>query len=490
MRTDSTAISEEAMLTIKEEIESKYGIKYYDKKEYKNKKGNTQEAHECVRPTKIQYDTVEGTSDEKRLYSMIWKRTIQSQMKAAEYQNITVEIEMLNRKLLVLYKLVGNLENLIFSGYLIVDEKKSSTPLDIESIKKLVIKWENINGIEDTQKPPVRYNDASLINKMDPKNLNIGRPSTYATIIDKIISRNYVEVKDIEGKDMELNRYNVSKKEPKSLNMETKTVKIGKEKKKLVPTDLGRKATEFLEKYFTDLMDYNFTANMEKQLDDVAEGKINKLKVIKPLYEYIQQQIKTIPVDIAKTNNYKQPEKIGKYDKFDVVLHDGPYGKYVSCDNYKFNLNMLFNVKKQLDDDDLKAELEELEKTDILNDKNSDDPTIASNETILKKTLEKIENLKQQIEKEWKIGKKKYILKKQFGYYIEEWNTVTKKKSGNYSMKFLMDKIAKNNKLDINTNDDLKQIINKITNKDIEDTIEYFSKSKKNTGVKKFVKKE
>jgi hypothetical protein len=423
-------------------------------------------------------------------------------MKAAEYQNITVEIEMLNRKLLVPYKLVGNLENLIFVGFLIVDGKKPTSPLDIEAIKKLLIKWENINGHEDTQKPPTRYNDASLINKMDPKNLNIGRPSTYASIIDKIISRKYVEVKDIDGKDVELNRYNVTIKEPKSLNMETKNIKIGKEKKRLVPTNLGRNATEFLEKYFSKLMDYNFTANMEKQLDDVAEGKLDKLKIIKPLYEYIQEQIKTVPTGFINsgTNNYKQPEKIGKYNKFDVVLHDGPYGKYVTCDNYKFNLNMLFGVKKQLNDD-LDAELAELEKgepsdddekSDNEKDKNiKSDPANASNDIILEKVLEKIESLKQSIEKEWKIGKKKYVLKKgQFGHYIEEWNTTTKKKSANYSMKYLMDKIAKNNKLDVNTDDGINIVIEKISNKDIEETVEYFSKSKKNTNTKKFVKKE
>ena len=497
MRTDSTAISEEAMKSIKEEIDSKYGKQYYEKKEYKNKKANTQEAHECVRPSKIQYDIVDGSSDEKRLYSMIWKRTIQSQMKAAEYQNITVEIEMLNRKILVPYKLVGNLENLTFVGYLIVDGKKPTSPLDVESLKKLLINWENINGIEDTQKPPTRYNDASLINKMDPKNLNIGRPSTYATIIEKIISRKYVEIKDIEGIDVELNKYNVNKKDSKSLTLETKNIKVGKEKKKLVPTDLGRKSTEFLEKYFSKMMDYNFTADMEKQLDDVAEGKLDKLKIIKPFYDYIQEQIKTVPVGVISSgtnSNYKQPEKIGKYGKCDVVLNDGPYGKYVTCDNYKFNLKMLFDIKKKLDDD-LDAELAELENEGDSEDEKEEvkefNIETVTNDIILKKVLEKIDTLKQSIEKEWKIGRKKYVLKKgQYGHYIEEWNTTTKKKSGNYSMKFLMDKIAKNNKLDINTEDGINQVIEKITNKDIEETVEYFSKSNKGTTGKQYVKKD
>ena len=232
MRTDSTVISEEAMSAIKKEVEAKFGPEYYQRKEYINKKANTQEAHECVRPTKIQCAEVEGTPDEKRLYTLIWKRTIQSQMKAAEYQNIIVEIGFSGRKALNPYKLVGSLENLIFPGYLIVDGKKSSTPLDITTLKKLLIKWLTINGIEDVQKPPCRYNDASLINKMDPKNLNIGRPSTYASFIDKIVNRKYVEIKDVEGTKVELNKYIVTHTDSKTINLETKDITIGKEKKK------------------------------------------------------------------------------------------------------------------------------------------------------------------------------------------------------------------------------------------------------------------
>lgn len=527
MRTDSTAIGDEEMKKIKDEIVSKYGLPYYERKEYKNKKANTQEAHECVRPTKIYIDTVDGTPDEKRLYTLIWKRTIQSQMKAAEYQNITVEIEMLGRKLLVPYKMVGNLENLIFIGYLIVDGKKATTSLDIDSLKKLLIDWIAINGLEDTQKPPTRYNDASLINKMDPKNLNIGRPSTYAAIIDKIITRKYVEIFDVGGKELVLNKYNITKTNPKSMTLETRSVTIGKEKKKLVPTELGRKVTDFLEKYFSKLMDYGFTANMEKQLDDVAEGKLDKLKIIKPFYDYIQEHIKTIlPVDMQNLNmqnpntgkNYSPPEKIGKFGKIDVTLYDGPYGKYVTCDNYKFNLKALFKKNNQSSGNieaDLEADLEAgLEagfegvnsnaKSYMNDDSDSDfefdsdtkpeqkeiDLSLLSNDTILAKVLERIESLKKEIEKEWKIGRKKYVLKKgQYSHYIEEWNTTTKKKVQNFSIKYLIEKIAKNNKLDIKSDEAINKVIELITNKDIEETVEYFSKSKKNTTSKTFVKK-
>lgn len=526
MRTDSTAIGDEEMKKIKEEIVNKYGLPYYEHREYKNKKANTQEAHECVRPTKIYIDSVEGTPDEKRLYSLIWKRTMQSQMKAAEYQNITVEIEMLGRKLLVPYKLVGNLENLIFVGYLIVDGKKATESLDIGSLKKLLIDWVAINGLEDTQKPPTRYNDAGLINKMDPKNLNIGRPSTYASIIDKIISRKYVEIKDIEGKEIVLNKYNITKSNPKSMSLESRAITIGKEKKKLVPTVLGRNVTDFLEKYFAKLMDYGFTANMEKQLDDVAEGKLDKLKVIKPFYEYIEEQKKIIvPTNMQNPStgkNYSPPEKIGKYGKLDVTLYDGPYGKYVTCDTFKFNLKFLFE-KPQISNNNLEADLEadleagleagfetvvESNRKSYMNDDSDSDfdfdsesdvkpkPTPQvdlsqlSNETILAKVVERIESLKQAVEKEWKIGRKKYVLKKgQYGHYIEEWNTTTKKKSANYSVKYLIEKIAKNNKLNTGSDESINKVIELITNKDIEETVEYFSKNKKNTN-KTFVKKQ
>jgi DNA topoisomerase-1 len=459
MRTDSTSISEEANKAIKDEIIKKYGIEYYEHRDYKNKKANTQEAHECIRPTKINYETIEGTTEEMRLYSMIWKRTIQSQMKSAEYQTIVIEIDLLNRTILTPYKLVGSLENMIYVGFLIVDGKKATSPLNIESIKKLLIKWDIINACEDTQKPPTRYNEASLINKIDPKNLNIGRPSTYASIINKIITREYVITKDIEGKNIELNKYSVSCDKPKNITQETKNIKIGSEKKKLIPTELGRNATEFLEKYFAILMDYNFTATMEKNLDEIAEGEKNKNEIIKPFYDYIQEQINNIPKNIMANSNFSQPEIIGKYKNYDVVLNNGPYGKYITCNNYKFNLKMLFSSHNDID-------------TDLSEN--------MSNEQILNKVEEKIEQLSQAINKEWKIKNKKYILKKgQYGYYVEEWNNSTNKKTNNFSIKFLIEKIGKNNNITAIAEDNIKKIINLISNKDIEETVDYFINKKK-----------
>ena len=229
MRTDSISISDEALKGIKKLILEKFGINYHNENKYINKKANTQEAHECIRPTKIDLENIPGSSDEIKLYTNIWKRTIQSQMKSAEFQSITIEIVIKDTPLLTYYKLIGKLENLVYSGYLIIDEKEKNDTIDIKNLKKL--SWIEINGIEDTQKPPVRYNDASLINKMDPKNLNIGRPSTYASFIEKIISRKYVEIKDIDGKKIQVNKYTVKYEQQKELNKETKDLIMGKEKK-------------------------------------------------------------------------------------------------------------------------------------------------------------------------------------------------------------------------------------------------------------------
>jgi DNA topoisomerase-1 len=520
MRTDSTCISSEAIKGIKDKIISDYGEKYFEFKEYKNKKENTQEAHECVRPTKIQYNEIEGTADEKRLYNMIWKRTIMSQMKPAEYQSFIIEIEMLERKLLEKYKLVGTLDNLIFEGYLIVDGKKGNSPIEEKDIKKKKLDWIDINGIEDTEKPPVRYNDAALINKMDPKNLNIGRPSTYATFIDKITKRKYVEIKDIDGKKIDIKKYHIKKENPKVIDLETKEVFLGKEKKKLVPTELGLKTTEFLEKNFNKLMNYDFTANMEKDLDKVAEGKKDKITIIKVFYEYVNECLGKINIleinaskseiigkymdvdiilnngkfgkyivydkykfsmkylfgeegqvpttkkildktleEIKKKENKEYPKVIGIYNKIDIILNDGKFGKYITFDKYKFGINYLMG-KMTNDLDKELEELENFEKQDEEIDGIDKASTTIDEESLVKLTIEKIE--KQNNQKEWVVSSsKKYVLKEgKFGFYVEEWNSKTNTKTNNYSLKPLFYKISKDEKLDIK---DKQNIIEKIT---------------------------
>lgn len=466
MRTDSTSISDEAVKAIKNVIKDKYKETYFEHHKFINKKANTQEAHECIRPTKPNYDEIEGTVDEKRLYNAIWKRTIQSQMKAAEYQCLMIEIKIKDKKdILKPYKLVGTLENLIYEGYLIVDGKKGNTKLELKELKNL--KWIEINGIEDTFKPPVRYNDAGLINKMDPKNLNIGRPSTYASFIAKITERGYVDIKDIEGNKIETTKYVAKSSEPKAINVEKKDLIIGKEKKKLVPTILGKNITEFLEVNFPLIMDYKFTANMEKELDDVAEGTIKKIKIIEKFYTYLIKQIDNIKIDNMKISDGKinnQALIIGKTNSgIDIKLSDGKYGKYIICGDKNFNLKYL------------------IPKDSNINCSNVESHTIEIIEFVEKKLLESTtNNMQTKIYKNWKKGKTIYNLKLgQYGYYLEE---IKSNNKNNWSMSFLIKKIAKNYLID-DIDENIDNITNKITIQDILDNIEYLKNIKKKNKV-------
>jgi DNA topoisomerase-1 len=465
MRTDSTSISDEAVKAIKDVIKNKYTESYFEHHKFINKKANTQEAHECVRPTKPNYNEIEGTPDEKRLYSAIWKRTIQSQMKAAEYQTLMVEIKVTDKKsILDSYKLVGTLENLIYEGYLIVDGKKGNSKLELKDLKKP--EWKEINGIEDTSKPPSRYNDASLINKMDPKNLNIGRPSTYASFIDKITKRGYVDIKDMEGTKIEVTKYTAKSSDSKTINVETKDLLIGKEKKKLVPTPLGRNITEFLELNFPMIMDYKFTANMEKELDDVAEGTVKKINIIKDFYAYLEKQIGNIkPIENKMGNEII----IGKtISGIEVRLANGKYGKYLVCGDRNFNLKyLLANNPYKITESNVESNgitlLELVEKKLSESEQNKLDEK--KNESIIK------------IYKEWTKGKTKYNLKSgQYGYYLEEIGSGGKK--SNWSMGYLIKKIARDNLID-NVDENITEVIDKISIQDIQSNIEYLKNMKK-----------
>lgn len=470
MRTDSTSISDEAVKAIKDVIKDKYKESYFEHHKFVNKKANTQEAHECVRPTKPSYDEIEGTVDEKRLYSAIWKRTIQSQMKAAEYQSLMVEIKITDKKsILVPYKLVGTLENLIYEGYLIVDGKKGNVKLELGTLKNL--EWVEINGIEDTSKPPPRYNDASLINKMDPKNLNIGRPSTYASFIAKITERGYVNIQDMEGTKIDTTKYTAKATNPKSIDVEQKAIVIGKEKKKLVPTALGRNITEFLELNFPLIMDYKFTANMEKELDDVAEGTLKKIKIIKDFYAYLEKQIGNIkPIE----NKMTEGIIMGKTESgIEVILKNGKYGKYLVCGDRNLNLKYLIPKDSKITESNVETKSIEII---ALVEKKLAEPEINSDE---KKA--QVEPAK--IYKEWVKGKTKYNLKSgQYGYYLEEIGGTGKK--SNWSMSYMIKKIARDNLID-DIDENITEITNKIGIEDIQSNIEYLKNMKKNKFTKK-----
>ena len=366
-----------------------------------------------------------------------------------QYQNILIEICMEdNKDYLKNYKLIGTLDNLIYEGYLILDNKKGNSKLDSKKLDKL--DWININGIEDTQKPPTRYNEASLINKMDPKNLNIGRPSTYSSFIDKITKRNYVEIKDLEGNKLSVKKFSVIKDNKSEIKIENKDLVLGNEKKKLVPTNLGINITKFLEDNFSKLMDYKFTANMEKELDDVAEGSIHKNKIIEKFYEYLNDSIENI-----KPSNYSNEIIIGKYNDNDIILKNGPYGKYFTFNKTNIGLKQILN-----------------------NNNTTEDNIINNHELLIKYIIQEITNPPKKIEnislKEWENGKTKYIMREgKFGHYIEELKNNSKK---NYTMKFLVNKKANENNINLES---INEILDLITIDEIKDSISVLKEMKK-----------
>jgi DNA topoisomerase-1 len=303
MRTDSVNLSSEALDNISKFITKKYGKEYYRFLNYESKSKNTQEAHEACRPTDINIEFIKVGSKEKigadevRLYDLIWKRTVASQMQPAKIKVTDIHIEGNKAKN---YAFISQINTIDFAGFLIVynlknedkedKEDKEDDVLDEDTLVDIKvpkvgtkISVDNITSIQEYQKSPLRYSEATLVNKLDPKNLNIGRPSTYGTIITTIQERGYVTMGNIEGneKDSLLITWNGSSKLSETKNK----IIIGKENNKLIPTNLGIIVTEFLMKNFSDIVDYKFTASMEDSLDKIAEGSKKWTKVLDGFYK-------------------------------------------------------------------------------------------------------------------------------------------------------------------------------------------------------------
>jgi DNA topoisomerase-1 len=309
MRTDSVNLSNDALENIKKYVINKYGKELYRGQNYESKAKNTQEAHEACRPTDVFVENIKENktlgNQESRLYNLIWKRSVASQMQPAKIKLTDLIIDASKVKD---YCFISQISNIVFSGFLLVydvknlekevnndeeDELDEDTIVDIKLPKiGTILGVEKISGEQEYKKPPTRYNEASLVNKLDPKNLNIGRPSTYASIINTIQERNYVNLKNIDGieKDSLLLTWNGDKK----LNEINNKIIIGKENNKLIPTSLGILVTDFLSKYFTQIVDYKFTALMEELLDKIAEGKKVWYKILEEFYNNFHPVVKKL----------------------------------------------------------------------------------------------------------------------------------------------------------------------------------------------------
>ncbi|MFM7768044.1 MAG: type I DNA topoisomerase [Bacteroidota bacterium] len=282
MRTDSVNLSTTAIDAAKNEITSSFGKEYSNPRQYKTKNASAQEAHEAIRPTYFSVHAVDGDNNERRLYDLIWKRAIASQMSDARIEKTIVNIGCSGNK----DELVATGEVVQFDGFLKVYMESSDEESDenesglLPPLKKgQVIDLQDLTASEKFTYPPARYTEASLVKKMEE--LGIGRPSTYAPTISTIVKRQYVLKEDRPGRDRLVRLLSI--KGDKVVHS-SRTEVTGAEKSKIFPTDIGTVVTDFLVKNFKDIMDYNFTAEVEKEFDDIAEGNIRWVDMLKEFY--------------------------------------------------------------------------------------------------------------------------------------------------------------------------------------------------------------
>jgi len=396
MRTDSVNLSETAMTDITGQIKNQYGNEYVQPRKYKNKSESAQEAHEAIRPTSMQRLGVDE-ADCKRLYDLIWKRTMASQMADAELEKTTAKIQIsTNRE-----ELSAQGEVLKFEGFLKVyredrdEEEVTEDELQEGMLPPLTVGQQlpliQMKATERFSRPAPRFTEASLVKKLEE--LGIGRPSTYAPTISTIQKRGYVEKRDKEGVKR---NFRVLQLKDNKISKVTEQENTAAEKSKLFPTDLGLVVTDFLKQYFDDIMDYNFTARIEEEFDEVASGKMkwNSMlddfytpfkkdvektietaerikgerelgidaqsgkKVLarmgrygpmvqigdvsdeeKPRFAKLKntQSIETISLDEAM-DLFRLPRNLGTFEDKDVVVNIGRFGPYIAHDNKFYSL--------------------------------------------------------------------------------------------------------------------------------------------------------
>ena len=306
MRTDSVNLSELAINGSKEAIANMMGDKYVHPRHFSTKTKGAQEAHEAIRPTYMENAQIEGSAQEKKLYDLIWKRTIASQMADAELEKTTATISISNTS--EAFSATG--EVVKFDGFLRVYRESYDDDVEQEDETHLLpplkkgqkLEYQNITATERFTQHPPRYTEASLVRKLEE--LGIGRPSTYAPTISTVQQREYVEKGDKTGEERS---YNVITLKKDKITDATRTEITGAEKAKLLPTDTGTVVTDFLTQYFPSIMDYNFTASVEKQFDEIAEGDTKWTTIMKTFYKTFHPSVEST---LAAKNAHKTGERI------------------------------------------------------------------------------------------------------------------------------------------------------------------------------------
>jgi DNA topoisomerase-1 len=395
MRTDSVSLSETAIENIKDAVSNKYGANYFQRRKYANKNESAQEAHEAIRPTDMHTENV-GDIDGQRLYELIWKRTMASQMADAEIDRTTAKIEISTNKAL----LTASGEVITFYGFLkayqeSTDEEEDDKDTNTSNLPPLKIaqqvEFKEMRAMQRFSRPPARYTEAALVKKLEE--LGIGRPSTYAPTIKTIVDRAYVE-KGMQ--DSVVRNFEQLVLKNNQIQESVEKENTGGNKGKLIPTNLGLVVTQFLSEGFDKIMDYNFTAKIEQEFDEIALGKLEweemlhqfykpfhatvddamaqqgrvtgerelgidpnsgKLVIVrlgkygamvqmgiaddeeKPQFASLNpnQSIQTITLQEA-LDLFKLPMHVGKKEELDVIVHSGRFGPYISWGDLKVSL--------------------------------------------------------------------------------------------------------------------------------------------------------
>jgi DNA topoisomerase-1 len=333
MRTDSVNLSDTALTAAANEINSSFGEKYHQVRKYKTKSAGAQEAHEAIRPTYFEVHTLNGDPSEKRLYELIWKRAIASQMAEAAFERTTAKIGISTRK----EELIAQGEVLKFDGFLKVymesSDEEEDTEITAEDSKQDAIlpplaKGQILNLVELTaterySRPPARYTEASLVKKLEE--LGIGRPSTYAPTISTVQNRGYVVKEDREGRTR---NYEVLTLKSGAISGETRTENTGAEKSKLFPTDIGAIVNDFLVEHFKGIVDFHFTAKVEKEFDDIAQGLTNWTAMLRNFYDPFHAEVQNT-LDNAERANGGRELGIDPVSGKTISVRIGRFGPFV-----------------------------------------------------------------------------------------------------------------------------------------------------------------
>ena len=316
MRTDSTVLSPLAINAIGEYITREYGANYHRSRQYKTKNASAQEAHEAIRPTEVKQRSVSGDSSEQKLYELIWKRAVASQMSEASMNRSEIQINISNQSEVFLAK--G--ESLIFDGFMRVWGGTKDDVILPKLKEGDELKLNDLSAKQQFSRSPARYSEATLVRKLEE--LGIGRPSTYAPTISTIQTRGYVEKSDLEGEECSIDLVRL-------VNSKVETSKeqelFGADKNKLIPTAIAEVTTDFLIKYFPSIVDYDFTARVEADFDEIAQGNRPWNKMIGDFYKDFHPLVEQTQ-DVSR-HEVSQARLVGNDPKSNLPIY-ARFGRY------------------------------------------------------------------------------------------------------------------------------------------------------------------